>query len=196
MDSTVWECSLLFASVSPPLYWNVRGSCLHQQIIAVVIRQENVASLLKDDSKRLQLLVLWWWSVSVFWPHLWHRGPLVADSCIAPHGVHQRVGGERVVGGPCAHILLEALNDRPVGPEDHKCPQTQMRSQRQGDTTQTSFQLRFTANLRHSSWLWTSRHKTDTLLKGMILKMFEPSETCNIYSGSHNQTLCLSPDGF
>lgn len=53
IDSTVWKCSLLLASVSPPLYWNVRCSRVHQQVIAVVIRQENVVSLLKDDSKRL-----------------------------------------------------------------------------------------------------------------------------------------------
>lgn len=54
-------------------------------------------------------------------PHLRHRRSSIPDACVAPHGVHQRVGGERVVGGPRAHVLLKALNDCPIGPGDHKC---------------------------------------------------------------------------
>lgn len=61
-------------------------------------------------------------------PHLRQRRSSIPDACVAPHGVHQRVGGERVVGGPRAHVLLKALNDYPIGPEDHKCPQTQMKT--------------------------------------------------------------------
>lgn len=51
-------------------------------------------------------------------PHLRHRGSSVPDARVAPHGVHQCVGGERVVGGPRAHILLKALNDGPIGPKE------------------------------------------------------------------------------
>lgn len=51
-------------------------------------------------------------------PHLRHRGSSVPGACVALNGVHQRVCGERVVGGPGPHILFKALDDRPVGPED------------------------------------------------------------------------------
>lgn len=61
-------------------------------------------------------------------PYLRQRGSSVPDARVAPHGVHQRVGGEGVVGGARAHVLLKALNDCSVGPEDHKYPQTQMKS--------------------------------------------------------------------
>lgn len=41
-----------------------------------------------------------------------------SEAGVAPQGVHQRVGGEGVVGGPGPHVPLEALNDGPVGPEE------------------------------------------------------------------------------
>ncbi len=65
-----------------------------------------------------------------FCPHLRHRRSSVASAAIAPHGVHHCVGGEGVVGGARAHVLLKALNDRPIGPEEHKCQQTQMERQK------------------------------------------------------------------
>lgn len=45
---------------------------------------------------------------------------------VVPHGVHQRVGGEDVVGGPRAHVLLKVPSDCAVSPEGHKCPQVEM----------------------------------------------------------------------
>ena len=50
-------------------------------------------------------------------PHFGHGGSSVPGAGVAPHGVHQRVGGEGVVCRPRAHVLLEALNDRPVRPD-------------------------------------------------------------------------------
>lgn len=52
-----------------------------------------------------------------FGPHFRHRGSSVPGAGVASHGVHECVGGEGVVCGPRAHVLLEALNDRPVSPE-------------------------------------------------------------------------------
>lgn len=49
--------------------------------------------------------------------HLGHWGATVAHPCVTPDGVHQRVCGERVVGGPQTHVLLEAFGDRPIGPD-------------------------------------------------------------------------------
>lgn len=53
-------------------------------------------------------------------PHLRHGGSSVAGACVAPHGIHQRVGGKGVVGGSGAHVLLKAFDDRPVGPGDQR----------------------------------------------------------------------------
>lgn len=48
--------------------------------------------------------------------HLRERWSSVARSGVAPHGVPECVGGERVEGCSGAHILLKAFNDRSVGP--------------------------------------------------------------------------------
>ena len=52
----------------------------------------------------------------LWWADLRQRGSSVALASVAPHGVPQCVGGECVVGGPRAHILLKPFNDSPVGP--------------------------------------------------------------------------------
>lgn len=51
-------------------------------------------------------------------PHRGHRRASEPGTLVAPHGVHQGVCGEGVVGGPRPHILLEAFNDGPVGPAE------------------------------------------------------------------------------
>lgn len=62
------------------------------------------------------------WRIS---SHTRLRRASIPSTGVGPHGVHHCVGGERVVGGPRAHVLLKALSDGPIGPEEHKRPQIQ-----------------------------------------------------------------------
>lgn len=119
---TVWRCYVLFGTLGPSLNQSVCRSSLHQQVVTVMIGQENISRLLWGGSGvRHGPLV----PVSVFYrgkpvsacPHLRQRGSSVPDASVAPHGVHQRVGGEGVVCGSRAHIPLEAHDDGPIGPE-------------------------------------------------------------------------------
>lgn len=88
-----------------------------------MIGQENISRLLWGGSGVSHGLL--YVPISVFsggkplsaCPHLRQRGSSVPDASVAPHGVHQRVGGEGVVGGARAHILLEAHDDGPIGSE-------------------------------------------------------------------------------
>lgn len=77
-------------------------------------------------------------------PHRGQGRSVVPDAAVAPHGVHQRVGGEGVVGGPGAHIFLEAFDDRPVGPGEPRSPQMSTNTGRKPkhlNTTQTKENL-------------------------------------------------------
>lgn len=49
--------------------------------------------------------------------HLRFWGAFEPHTSISPDGIDQRVGGEGEVGGPQAHVLLKAFDDRPIGPD-------------------------------------------------------------------------------
>lgn len=122
-DNTI---CLLFGALGPSRYRSVCRCSLHQQVVPVVIWQEDVPCFLLGSSRAGcgSGLILWHHHFSILrrkdCPDLRKGGSPVPGACVAPHGVHQRIGGECVVGGPRAHVLLKALNDGPVGPEDHR----------------------------------------------------------------------------
>lgn len=132
----------LLALLGAPRHTRVRRGRLHQQVVPVVVGQENVPCFLSDGSTEtlgsselvltfhegqlVRILILIRIRVRVrVRAHLRHGGASVAGAGVAPHGVHERVGGEGVVRGPGAHVLLEALDDGPVGPgETQEKPET------------------------------------------------------------------------
>lgn len=48
------RCYLLFAVLVPFLYWSVCGCSLHQQVIAIMIRQEDVSCFLLESSRECE----------------------------------------------------------------------------------------------------------------------------------------------
>lgn len=116
---TLWPAPVLFlpecVSLQPSSAGNHGRDLAEKRIAFPVGGRQNV-------SQAWFFYVMILATLCIFCPHLRQRGSFVPSACVAPDGVHQCVGGECVVGGPRAHVLLKALNYRPVGPEGNKSP--------------------------------------------------------------------------